>query len=198
VISVDGLAEEAPWRAAPRLGTQVWEVSPYETGEEGPTFRLLGTAAGVYLFAESGDDFLSGFRGTRMLSDAIFIGAFDREASAGSDPRERTVVVLFPFGSGGCSRAVRAVWSERSPVGVDAAGVHMAGRTREGEPGWQCEAFVPWDALGVKHPPLPGRLALNMGAWDNDGELFTELHSWAPTRDAALWGDLLLLPPADR
>ncbi len=187
-ISIDGRAEEPGWREAALLPTAVWLSSPYETGERGPLFRVLPTPAGLYFHAESPDVETSEFRGSRMLSDAIFIAAVEATAERCPAPEELPMVVVFPFAPEGPARTMRAFWDLRSPVGPEAPGVHAAAR---GAPdgGWQCEGFVPWDALLAGGLPPEGDLLFNIGAWDNDGELFTELHSWAPT-EPPLWGRL--------
>ncbi len=51
---------------------------------------------------------------------------------------------------------------------------------------------MPWSLLLQGGIPETGELYFNVGAWDNDGDLFTELQSWAPTADATLWGRLEL------
>jgi hypothetical protein len=191
-ISVDGRADEEAWRGAPALNTAVWETSPYETGEPGPLFRIIPTAAGVYLYAESMDEHISDFRGERMLSDALFVGAMSSPADyAGADLTKLPVVVVYPFGQGH-AKAVQAFWDARRPVGFEVSGVHVATVRKANGKGWRCEGFVPWDALLVE-AVRPGQdVYFNVGAWDNDGSLFTELHSWAPTSSAALWGRLKL------
>jgi len=35
-------------------------------------------------------------------------------------------------------------------------------------------------------------MKFNAGAWDNDGDLFTELHTWSATTSPLAWGDLVL------
>ena len=57
------------------LSTAVWQASPFETGKAGPTFRMIAVGKGLYFYAESADTIISDFRGSRMLSDAIFLGA---------------------------------------------------------------------------------------------------------------------------
>ncbi|MHC5035363.1 MAG: hypothetical protein ACYTFZ_10035, partial [Planctomycetota bacterium] len=191
-ISVDGRADEAAWQRAPALTTAVWQTSPYETGEPGPFFRIIPTVAGVYLYAESMDEHISDFRGERMLSDALFVGAVSSPGDyAGADLAKLPVVVVYPFEQGR-ARAVQAFWDARRPVGFEVSGVHVATVRKANGKGWRCEGFVPWDALLVEAVQPGQDVRFNVGAWDNDGSLFTELHSWAPTSSAALWGRLKL------
>jgi hypothetical protein len=190
--SLDGLAQEAFWQRSPVLTTPLWYVSPFETGEAGPVFRLAATGSGLYLHARSRDACISSFRGERMLSDAIFIGAATEKGAAEVDDlSDVPIVVVYPFGEGGAT-AERAFWDARAPAGVPVQGVHaVARRLPEGQ-GWECEAFVPWDLLTGSAAPPAGPVLFNLGAWDNDGELFTDLHSWAPIASAAQWGTLTL------
>ncbi len=44
----------------------------------------------------------------------------------------------------------------------------------------------------------PETLKFNIGAWDNDGDLFTELRSYEPTGSPSQWADLVLEAPAAR
>jgi len=193
-IALDGHAREADWELAPLLRAAVWEASAYETGQPEPLLRVLPAADGLYLCVDARDSHVSEFRAELMLSDAIFVGAVD--ASAGpADPSGRPpVVVIFPFGDGDAPKAIRAPWDARHPAGRAASGVRAAAaRTPDGA-GWTCEGFVPWQALTGRGEP-PRAMRFNIGVWDNDGNLFTELHSWAPTADAALWGRLEVTAP---
>jgi hypothetical protein len=192
-ISVDGRADEPQWREAAVLTTRFWEVSPYESGEEGPAFRLLGSAGGLYLHVASPDEVRSSFRGQRMLSDAVFVGAaLPPPAQPSAAPEPPSVVVLFPFAEAGHSQCVQAPWDPRAVMGTKAEGVYLASGGGSGDCGWQCEAFIPWKALGVETAEPGVRLRFNVGAWDNDGELFTEIQSWAPADGGASWGELEL------
>ncbi len=186
-IELDGEPEEAAWKDAAVLTTRRWRVSPYETDEPGPTFRLLATAAGVFLYADSQDDAVSDFRGDRMLSDAVFLGAYGTQPEVTPpDLLHAPIIVIYPFSRP--MQAETAFWDARDPRGVGAQGVHAAMERKNGNRGWALEAFVPWDDLLAQHTPPGDEVFLNVGAWDNDGELFTELYSWAPTHDAANWG----------
>jgi hypothetical protein len=157
---------------------------------------VLPSAAGVYFHADSPDAVIADFHGSRMLSDALFIAAVEATAERCPAPEELPMVVVFPFAPAGPSRAIRAFWDLRSPVGPQAPGVHAAAE-RSPDGGWQCEGFVPWDALLAGGLRPEGDLLFNVGAWDNDGDLFTELHTWAPA-DPPLWGRLSLEgPPAE-
>jgi UDP-2,3-diacylglucosamine pyrophosphatase LpxH len=196
-ISLDGQATEEAWRQTPLLTTLVWRASPYETGEPGPTFRILSTGAGLYFYAESSDSVISDFRADRILSDALFVGAVPPSELSGRDLKALPVVVIFPFSRQGSSQALRAFWDPVSPVGVEAQGVHVVTKVLADRKGWRCEGFVPWDVLLADPAQHPQEMLFNMGAWDNDGDLFTELHSWAPTADAAEWGRLSLEAPAE-
>ncbi len=191
-ISVDGRGKEAAWTEAPVLTSARWKASPYESEEPGPRFHLLATKAGLYLLADSPDQDVSTFQDGRMLSDAVFVGALADLASR-SDLEAALTVVLYPSPATGGGRAVQAPWDEGNPLGMEVEGVYVASRRAE-DGGWQCEAFIPWHLLLADPPEIPGGLAFNVGAWDNDGELFTELHSWAPTSDASQWGRLVLEP----
>jgi predicted phosphodiesterase len=192
-ISLDGRAAEAAWSAAPALTTAVWRAGPFETGEAGPTFRIIPTSAGVYFHARSPDAQVSSFRGERMLSDAIFMGAVsDPAALAQGRLRQPPVVIVFPFAASAAGQALQAFWDETRPVGVQMTGVRAVALTEPEGKGWQCEGFVPWDALLGEARPPQGEVLFNIGAWDNDGDLFTALHSWAPTDSATAWGRLLL------
>jgi len=198
-VSLDGRANEEAWKGAPLLSTAVWYASPYETGEAGPTFRILTTTAGVYFFADSPDTHVSGFLGRRILSDAIFLGGFAAPGK-GDAPAvsEAPVVIVFPFAPGGGQQAVRASWHPREPVGIGVPGVHIAPVMKPDRTGWTCEGFVPWDILLADGPEADHEIYFNIGAWDNDGDYFSELHSWAPTEDATQWGRLILGgPPQD-
>jgi len=198
VIALDGLAREDPWRSAPLLTTAVWEASAYETGEAGPRVRLLPTGAGLYLYVESPDRQVSGFQGRRILSDALFVGALGLEAGRGTELNRPPVVVIFPFAPEGAPQAIRALWDAKAPVGVVAPGVHVHASLPTDHRGWRCEAFVPWDVL-LAGAPEPGQsIRFNFGAWDNDGTMFSELHSWAPTADATRWGRLTVEEPSAR
>ncbi|MHC4479826.1 MAG: metallophosphoesterase [Planctomycetota bacterium] len=192
-IALDARADESAWERAPVLTTAVWEASPYETGEAGPSFRVFATVAGVYFFAESLDSQVVHFRDGRMLSDALFVGAVPlREDAAALDATEVPVAVIYPFGPGRQARAEQAIWHPKRPMGPEVSGVHVAAEREADGRGWRCEGFVPWDVL-LGHPgPVQGQVRFNIGAWDNDGDLFTELHSWAPTTSAASWGLLEL------
>jgi hypothetical protein len=191
-VSLDGLAQEAFWQRSPVLPTALYYVSPFETGEAGPTFRLAATHAGLYFYARSNDAYASGFRGARMLSDAIFVGAVPISQAAGIDDlSDVPVVVVYPFSEGGPA-AERAFWDPRAPAGVPVQGVHAAAHRLPDGRGWECEGFVPWGLLLGSPSLQPGPVLFNIGAWDNDGELFTDLHSWAPTASAAQWGTLTL------
>jgi hypothetical protein len=128
-----------------------------------------------------------------MLCDALFIGVLD--ASKGLDQAalaHAPVVVIYPFGQAPDGQAVKAPWDPKRPAGPEAPGVRIAKQVLPDGRGWRCEGFVPWEALLAEGVRAPERLKLNIGAWDNDGDLFTELHSWAPTTDASLWGELVL------
>ncbi len=196
-VSLDGRAGEDDWRSAPLLSTAVWYASPYETGEAGPEFRILATAAGVYFFADSPDAQVSDFRGARILSDAVFLGAFAAPKEADAPPlSEVPVVIVFPFAPDGAQQAMRAFWDASQPVGLEAPGVHVAAVVKPGGKGWTCEGFVPWDVLLADGPEPDQEVYFNIGAWDNDGDYFSELHSWAPTEDVTQWGRLLLEAPA--
>ncbi|MGD2174869.1 MAG: metallophosphoesterase, partial [Candidatus Brocadiaceae bacterium] len=198
-FSVDGNADEEAWKSAPLLTTQRWRTSPYESDEDGPFFRIVATKAGVYLYAESPDGRISGFRGERMLSDAIFVGAVGTPGDEGRVvAAQPPVVVLYPFAPEESGRAVQAYWDPKRPVGVEAAGVYLSAEESPDGQGWRCEAFVPWDLLLGETSAPPRQALFNVGAWDNDGELFTELHSWAPTECVAHWGSLLVRPAAGR
>ena len=193
VIALDGRSDEPEWRSAPLLTTAIWQASPYETGERGPVFRILPTSAGLYLFAESSDTTISSYRGRRILSDALFVGAISApESYTATDPGKVPVVVIFPFGPADGGRAVRAFWDPKRPMGLEALGVHVATEVRPDGQGWACEGFVPWDVLLAEGAEPGDEVYFNIGAWDNDGDLFTELHSWAPTADATRWGRLVL------
>jgi hypothetical protein len=106
------------------------------------------------------------------------------------------VVVIYPFGQLPTGPAVRAAWDPKRPTGPEAKGVRFAEQVLPNGHGWRCEGFVPWDALLAEGVHVPEQLKLNIGVWDNDGDLFTELHSWAPTADVGLWGDMDLQPAA--
>ncbi len=193
-VSVDGRATDGEWGAAPVLTTRVWNAGPYETGQGGPTFRIAPTAVGLYFHVVSVDDHVSTFRGERVLSDAVFIGAIEDPGKFTAEDMARLpVVVVFPFEEGAGPQALHAYWDARRPMGVPAEGVHVAARRLDG--GWACEGFVPWSLLLQGGIPEAGDLYFNVGAWDNDGDLFTELHSWAPPDDATLWGRLELRTP---
>jgi len=197
VISVDGRGEEPAWRNAPLLTTRRWRTSPYEREEAGPMFRLLPTSAGVYLYVESPDRTVSDFRGERMLSDAIFVGLApqpDSHEAVSAD--QQPVIVLYPFTPPGGTQAVQTFWDPRRLSGIEAGGVYAATHRPTEDSGWRCEAFIPWDLLLGEAPAAGQELLLNLGAWDNDGDLFTELHSWAPTSSSACWGRLRLLEEA--
>lgn len=191
-VSLDGEANEEAWRQAPVLSTAVWQTSPFETGKPGPTFRLIAARAGLYFYAESPDAIISDFRGGRILSDALFVGAVPAAQSQGVNGKGLPVVVIFPFGPAGSEQALRASWDAKSPVGTPAQGVHVAAKVLENRKGWRCEGIVPWDALLAGELGAAQELFFNMGAWDNDGDLFTELYSWAPTSDVTEWGRLLI------
>jgi hypothetical protein len=191
-LAVDGQADEPEWAAAPALTTAVWEAGPYETGQPGPAVRVLTSPAGVYFLAEAEDAHVSEFRGERILSDALFIGALTDLEDYDGDLSKPPVVVIFPFGPTPQPEAIGAFWDERHPVGAPAEGVHAAAERTAA--GWRCEGFVPWDVLLSGDLAPDGDVLFNLGVWDNDGDLFTELHSWAPTDNAALWGRLR---PAD-
>ncbi|MFO8007739.1 MAG: metallophosphoesterase, partial [Candidatus Brocadiia bacterium] len=189
-VSVDGRGREPAWADAPVLSTARWETSPYESAESGPRFHLLATRAGLYLWVDSPDQKVSTFQNGRMLSDAVFISAMADLASR-TDLEAAPTIILYPSPDTGDGQAVQAPWDERSPLGMEVEGVYVASR-RSAAGGWQCEAFIPWRLLLAGPPETPAELAFNVGAWDNDGELFTELHSWAPTGDASRWGRLVL------
>jgi hypothetical protein len=193
-VSPDGLADESCWQDAPLLSTALYHVSPFETGETGPAFRLIATRAGLYVHVKAEDSHVSSFRGERMLSDALFVGGIPLSAAGGLDDlSDVPVVIVYPFSDSAEGAAERAFWDPRTPAGVPVQGVHAAGsRLADGE-GWQCEAFVPWDLLGGSPLPPSEPLLFNVGAWDNDGELFTDLYSWASTGSAAHWGVLELM-----
>jgi hypothetical protein len=192
-ISVDGRGDEPGWRDSPLLTTRRWRTSPYESEEAGPAFRLLPTSAGVYLYAESPDRTVSNFRGERMLSDAVFVGLATQPGPGEAVPAERRpVVVLYPFTPPGGSRAVQAFWDPTRPSGMEVSGAYLATQPPGNEEGWRCEAFVPWSLLLPEAPAAGDELLLNVGAWDNDGDLFTELHTWAPAFSSAHWGRLRL------
>jgi hypothetical protein len=196
MLSLDGVADEAAWSKAPQMRTLRWYVSPYERDESGPVFRVLHAPGGLYFHVQSQDACVSSFQGERMLSDAIFLGALSGLADYGSTALEDVpVVVIYPFARDEATQVVRAFWDEHRPVGTPAEGVRIA-VSRGPEEGWQCEGFVPWDAFMADGAAPDGRVQFNVGAWDNDGELFTELLSWAPTADASLWGTLVLGHPA--
>jgi hypothetical protein len=195
-ISLDGRADEAAWQQAPVLTTATWRASPYETGQTGPAFRILATGAGLYLSAESADAVISDFPGTPILSDALFIGALPQRQEQGTEIGEAPVVVIFPFAPAGSPTALHALWHPKEPVGTEVQGVHIATSLLPDQQGWRCEGFVPWDVL-IAEGARPGDvLRFNIGAWDNDGDLFTEVHSWAPTDDPTLWGRLVLVGAA--
>ena len=192
-IVLDGSDKEDAWQHCPPLSTAVWQAGPFETGKAGPVFRLLPTAAGLYFYADSPDATISDFRGPQMLCDALFIGVLD--ASKGLDQAalaHAPVVVIYPFGQAPGGQAVKAPWDPKRPAGPEAPGVRIAKQVLPDGRGWRCEGFVPWEALLAEGVRAPEQLKLNIGAWDNDGDLFTELHSWAPTTDASLWGELVL------
>ncbi len=188
VIEIDGRANEDSWRDAALLSTVRWRTGPYETDEPGPHFRVLAGTSGLYLYAKSRDDCVADFRSRRVLSDALFVGAVAETARAG--PAE--VVVVYPFPPAGAPAAVRAPWDYREIAGRPVEGVRCAGHAEPPGGGWACEVFVPWRALGVQPGTGDRSLSFNVGAWDNDGRLFTELYSWAPTEGQAGWGALLL------
>ncbi len=195
-IALDARAAERAWRAAPVLTTAVWQAGPFETGESGPVFRVIPTLAGIYFYAESADAFVSDFHGERILSDAVFLGALPGPGdNAAGDLTVPPVVVIFPFGPTGAGQAVRAYWDPKRAIGAEAEGVHVVGRVLEGGKGWRCEGLVPWDVLLSDPVPPSGEVRFNIGAWDNDGDLFSELHSWAPTGNATQWGRLILQSP---
>ena len=197
-ISLDGRRRETEWARAPVLTTAVWRTSPYETDERGPVFRIVPTRTGLYFHAESPDGFVSAFRGERMLSDAIFVGAAADAGKVSADEMARLpVVVIFPFEPPGATQAVQAYWDPKRPTGIPAEGVHVATDRPKGRPGWQCEGFVPWHLLLAGTRPTEASVHFNIGAWDNDGDLFTQLRSWAPTDDATLWGKLVWAPRQD-
>ena len=182
-IAIDGNPDEAAWAAAPLLTTTRWRTSPYETEEPGPRLRVLADEAGLYLSAKSQDDRTCDFEADRMLRDALFVGAADPALRNGRPE----VVVIFPFASGVSGAAIRAPWNYLYVSGTPVKGVRC--RARRTQPrGWECEAFVPWEALGTRPGSAP--LSFNAGAWDNDGELFTEFYSWAPTDGQGAWGTL--------
>lgn len=193
VIALDGRSDEGAWRTAPVLTTAIWQTSPYETGEAGPVFRVLTSGAGIYFHVESKDADISSFQGHRILSDALFVGAVSApEKQPAADLTDVPVVVIFPFGPAGAGQALRAFWDPKRPVGLEAPGVHIASFVRPDGTGWRCEGFVPWDVLLAQGAEPGEEVYFNIGAWDNDGDLFTELHSWAPTGDASQWGRLVL------
>jgi hypothetical protein len=189
-IILDGRTEEIDWALARPLGTAVWGASAYETGQPEPTARVLAAADGLYLHVDARDAQVSAFRGERVLSDALFVGA----VADWSRDDDAPVVVVFPFG--GDPPAVRAPWHHRRIDGAEAAGVRSVAVKAEDVSGWTCEAFVPWQVL-LGEDTAQGALRFNVGVWDNDGDLFTELHSWAPTADPSLWGILELAPPQE-
>ncbi len=198
-IDIDGSAKEEVWQHAPPLTTARWTASPYETTEAGPTFRVLPADGGLYFYADSPDATVSDFRGEQVLCDAIFIGAL--EATKGFDAsalQHAPVVVVYPFGSQARGQAMRAFWDPKRPVGAEVPGVRVETVVLPDGRGWHCEGFVPWDVLLGAAVRAPETLRFNIGAWDNDGDLFTELHSWEPTAGPSEWGDLVLEPPAAR
>ncbi len=195
-ISLDGAAEEQAWTSAPLLTTAHWQTSPYESDEPGPTFRTLATPAGLYLFVTSPDQHVSRFRAPRMLSDALFVGGISGESGYGAAVEKPPIIVIYPFDSGR-SRAVRAFWDARRPVGPAVEGVFAESKVLPGGKGWRCEALVPWNLLLAGETEPPKEMLFNLGVWDNDGDLFTELHSWAPTDTANHWGRLLVGDPAE-
>jgi hypothetical protein len=198
-IVLDARDDEEPWKGAPLLTTECWEESPFETGEAGPTFRILAAPAGLYFYAESPDAVVSDFRGDRMLSDAIFVGLMSPERAAGAaDLVNVPVVVVFPFSPSGQGQAVQAFWDAKKVAGPAARGVQVASRVLEKGKGWACEGFVPWDALLADGTQPGTEVQFNMGAWDNDGDMFTELHTWAPTASASQWGRLTIQPAAEK
>jgi len=191
--SLDGKAEEPMWGRAARLTTARWVVSAYESDEPGPVFRVVPTETGVYFYAESSDTQVSDFRGPRILSDTLFLGVLSvQDAVSSADLRQVPVVVIYPFCPPGANQAVRAFWDARSPTGPPVHGVHVASRRKADGAGWTCEGFAPWEILLSGEAQPRAEVAFNIGAWDNDGELFTELHAWAPTETAALWGRMIL------
>ena len=179
-VVVDGLAEEPAWADAAVLTTAVWRASAYETGQPEPTVRILSAPDGLYLHVEAEDACVSDFRGEQVLCDALFVAAAPGPADA-----VPSAVVLYPFGDR--PEALLAPWHERRPQGVPADGVRLAALRARGARAWSCEAFVPWRTLLGREAP-PGTVRFNVGVWDNDGDLFTELHTWAPTAEPALWG----------
>jgi len=189
-VSLDGEANEAAWREAPVVSTSVWQATPFETGKPGPTFRLIAARTGLYFYAESADAIISNFRGSRILSDALFIGATSAAQNPEGNGKALPVVVIFPFGPAGSEEALRATWDPKSPAGAPAQGVRVAAKVLDDRKGWHCEGFVPWAALLGEGSGAPQDLRFNIGAWDNDGDFFTELFSWAPTGDATEWGQL--------
>ena len=192
-ITLDAADKEDAWQRSTPMSSAVWQAGPFETGEAGPVFRLLPTASGLYFYADSPDATITDFRGSQILCDALFVGVLD--ASKGADAealKHAPVVVIYPFGPAQNGQAVRAPWDAKRPVGPDAPGVRMAVQVLPDAHGWRCEGFVPWDVLLGEGAKPPERLRLNVGAWDNDGDLFSELHSWAPTTDASLWGEMVL------
>jgi hypothetical protein len=190
-VDLDGHADEDAWQEAPAVSTAVWRASAFEPAEPGPTFRLLPAAAGLYLFAESPDAYISGFRSERMLSDAVFVGALNAPERYGGDLDAVPVVVILPFAAPGSPAVMKAFWDPKRPVGPEAKGVHFATRRRV-EGGWVCEAFLPWDVLLADGTAPAPEMRFNVGVWDNDGELFTDIYSWAPTADLTHWGRLVL------
>lgn len=193
-VRIDAVADEPGWEAAPVLTTERWRSSPYETAEEGPAFRVLAGESGLYFFAESPDEQVSGFRDGRILSDALFLGLTAApQARRAEKAAEPSVVVMFPFAEADRPRAVRASWDRRAPEGEPAEGVQMEAVVLA-PGGWRCEGFVPWRALGPFDPSEGGELLFNVGAWDNDGELFHELHAWAPTDGVLGWGRASMEP----
>ena len=191
-IVLDGQPTEDTWALAQPLRTAVWQASAYETGQPEPVIRLLAGANGLYICVEARDDCISGFRWAQVLSDAVFVVATPAfvgpEEQAGMLP----VVTIFPFG--GEPKAVRGPWKGKWIEGLAADGVQAAVAKPADGRGWTCEAFVPWRTLLDTDSP-PSTLRLNVGVWDNDGDLFTELHSWAPMADTALWGTLEIAVP---
>jgi len=192
-LVLDGERKEPAWKDAAILSTARWVSSPYETAESGPVFRLLPSASGIYFFVDSPDADISDFRGDRMLCDAVFLGALD--AGEGYDPAtlaQVPVIIICPFGAVDTRHAMRAFWDARRPTGVEVPGVHFAAKVLPEGRGWRCEGFVPWDLLLVRGAPPPEHMKFNAGAWDNDGDLFTELHTWSATTSPLAWGDLVL------
>ncbi len=194
-VVIDGSAKDLAWQSAPRFAATGWTAGPFETGESGPVFRVLPSPGGLYFFADSPDATISSFRGDQMLCDALFIGALD--ATEGLDApalQHAPVVIVYPF-SRPDRQVVRAFWDPKRPVGAEVAGVTVATVTL---PGWRCEGFVPWDVLVGAPVHAPETLKFNIGAWDNDGDLFTELRSYEPTGSPSQWADLVVEPSAAR